>query len=544
MTYKVVVIDDKPLIRQAIVQTIAWDKLNCTVVGQAEDGIEGQRLITELQPDILVTDIKMPGLSGLDLAEQMSTGFPLAKTILITGYQDFEYAKRAVRLGVFDFIVKPINYEELSRVIGGAVEEIDNKRRENEHTVKITSAFVELEKQHIDAMPSLRSKLIGDLITGTDDMQEQVKKLDILYSRYVVQIVRTANRSDQSSAANAVKYKQQMQLRLSEQAHELTAKRDFYVIESLRNNDLIFVCLFPKVMSQREYRMKLQNFCNEFIDIAHVGEQISCQIAVSSVYKSLLELPEAFREASMIMDSSFFRMEESVLFPDHNQQEKELGKYSIIQDLEQFNQMLEDKSSEDVMAYLERFLQQITAYSEGNILVVKGLLSEVCLAVARYYFRVTGDEFGLGKSIDQILEDVYRLTSMKEASTYLTTFIGTIKKKLEGGDKVYSLVVKKVIDYINSHIADTINLTSTAEHFGLSSSYLSRLLRTETGINFVDLVSKARIETAKRLLMDPKNKVNEVGEMVGYKEYAYFYQVFKRLEGQSPKEYKNRGKEI
>lgn len=544
MTYKVVVIDDKPLIRQAIVQTIAWDKLNCTVVGQAEDGIEGKRLIRELQPDILVTDIKMPGLSGLDLAEEMNTDFPLAKTILITGYQDFEYAKRAVRLGVFDFIVKPINYEELSRVIGGAVVEIDNKRRENEHTVKITSAFVELEKQHIDAMPSLRSKLIGDLITGTDDMQEQVKKLDILYSRFVVQIVRTANSRDPSSAANTVKVKQQMQLRLSEQAHELTAKRDFYVIESLRNNDLIFVSLFPRVLSQREFRMKLQSFCNEFIDIAHVRERVSCHIAVSSVYKSLLELPEAFREASLIMDSSFFRMEESVLFPDHSQPEKELGKYSIIQDLEQFNQMLEDKSSEDVMAYLERFLQQITAYSEGNILVVKGLLSEVCLAVARYYFRVTGDEFGLGKSIDQILEDVYRLTSMKEASTYLTTFIGTVKKKLEGGEKVYSLVVKKVIDYINSHIADTINLTSTAEHFGLSSSYLSRLLRTETGINFVDLVSKARIETAKRLLMDPKNKVNEVGEMVGYKEYAYFYQVFKRLEGQSPKEYKNRGKEI
>ncbi|KRE99849.1 hypothetical protein ASG89_27360 [Paenibacillus sp. Soil766] len=544
MTYKVVVIDDKPLIRQAIVQTIDWDKLNCTVVGQAEDGIEGKRLIMEFQPDILVTDIKMPGLSGLDLAEGMNTDFPLAKTILITGYQDFEYAKRAVRLGVFDFIVKPINYEELSRVIGSAVSEIDSKRRENEHTFKIASAYVELEKQHSDSIPSLRSKLIGDLMTGTGDMQEQVKKLEILYSRFVVQIVRTADRGGQSGAANTVKLKQQMQLRLTEQAHDLTAKRDFYVIESLRDHDLIFVCLFPKVFSQREFRMKMQSFCNEFIDVAKMKEQVSCHIAVSSVYKSLLELPEAFKEASLIMDSSFFRMEESVLFPDHGQQEKELGKFSIIQDLEQFNQMLEHKSSEDVIAYLERFLKQITAYSEGNILVVKGLLSEVCLAVARYYFRVTGDEFGLGKSVDQILEDVYRLTSMKEASTYLTTFIGTIKKKLEGGEKVYSLVVKKVIDYINSHIADTINLTSTAEHFGLSSSYLSRLLRTETGINFVDLVSKARIETAKRLLMDPKNKVNEVGEMVGYKEYAYFYQVFKRLEGQSPKEYKNRGKEI
>ncbi|NOU85871.1 response regulator [Paenibacillus sp. LMG 31460] len=543
MTYKVVVIDDKPLIRQAIVQMIAWEKLNCAVVGQAEDGIEGKRLIMELQPDILVTDIKMPGLSGLDLAEQMSADFPMAKTILVTGYQDFEYAKRAVRLGVYDFIVKPINHEELSRVIGSAVSELDNKRKERENTVKITSAFVELEKQHTSSIPSLRSKLIGDLIAGTDNMQEQVKNLEIPFSRYVLQIVRTKEKPGQSGATNAAKLKQQMQLRLSEQAHQLTAKRDFYLIESLRNNDLLFVCLFPKALPQREIRMKLQSFCSEFIDEASVRNQVSCCFAVSSVYKSLLELPEAFHEASLIMDSSFFRTEESVLFPDHSQQEKELGKFSIIQDLEQFNQMLENKSSEDVITHLERFLKQITAYSEGNILVVKGLLSEVCLAVARYYFRVTGDEFGLGKSVDQILGDVYRLTSMREASSYLTSFIGNIKKKLEGGEKVYCLVVKKVIDHINSHIADTINLTSTADHFGLSPSYLSRLLRTETGINFVDLVSKARIETAKRLLMDPKNKVNEVGEMVGYKEYAYFYQVFKRLEGLSPKEYKNRSKE-
>ncbi|RAV11135.1 response regulator transcription factor [Paenibacillus contaminans] len=542
MTYKVVVIDDKPFIRQAIVQTIDWDKLNCTVVGQAEDGIEGKRLIQELQPDILVSDIKMPGLSGLDLAELIGTDYPMSKTILITGYQDFEYAKRAVRLGVFDFIVKPINNEELSNVIRRAVSELDNRRTEHENNAKITTAFVELEKQHTSSIPSLRSKLIGDLIAGTDNVQEQVSNLEILFSRYVLHIVRTKEKPA-AAGTSGTKLRKQMQLRLAEQAHELTNKRDFYLIESLQSDDLIFVCLFPKALPQREIRMKLQSFCSEFIQEASSKENISCTIAVSSVYKSLLELPEAFREATATMDSSFFRAEESVLFSDHGQQTKEMGKFSIIQDLEQFNEMLEHKSSEEVIGHLERFLEQITAYSEGNILVVKGLLSEVCLAAARHYFRVTGDEFGLGKSVDQILEEVYRLSSMKEASAYLGSFIGHIKRKLEGGDKVYSLVVKKVVDYINSHLADSINLTSTADHFGLSPSYLSRLLRTETGINFVDLVSKARIEAAKRLLMDPKNKVNEVGEMVGYKEYAYFYQVFKRLEGQSPKEYKNRSKE-
>lgn len=547
MNYKVIVIDDKPLIRQAIVKTMNWERLNCEVVGQAEDGIEGKRLILELRPDILVTDIKMPGLSGLDLAEVMSECLPMSKTILVTGYQDFEYAKRAVRLGVYDFIVKPINNDELSQVIRKAVDELNNRRTEQENTAKIATAYVELEKQHSNSIPTLRSKLIADLIAGNlssgEEGAEGGPNLEILFSRFVMLMVRIKEKFSSVGGAKPGKLRQQLQLRLSEQAQLLAVKREFELIESLRQDDLVFVCLFPKVLPHREIRMKLQSFCSEFIEEARSRNQVSCLIAVSSVYKSLRDLPECSLEASQLLDSSFFRAEDSILFPDQNQQVKELGKFSIIQDLEQFNQMLENKSSDGMIAHMERFLEQITVYSDGNILVVKGLLSEVCLAAARYYFRVTGDEFGLGKSVDQILEEVYRLSSMKEAASYLASFIGDIKKKLQGEEKEYSLMVKKVVDYINNHFADNINLTSIADQFGLSPSYLSRLLRTETGINFVDLVSKARIEAAKQLLMDPKNKVNEVGEMVGYKEYAYFYQVFKRIEGQSPKEYKNRSKE-
>ncbi|MFK7697583.1 response regulator [Paenibacillus sp. HJGM_3] len=546
MKYKVMVIDDKPLIRQAIVKTMDWEALGCEVVGQAEDGLEGKRLLLELKPDILVTDIKMPGLSGLDLAQVMIETLPQAKTILITGYQDFEYAKRAVRLGVFDFIVKPVNNDELSQVIRSAVAELDSKRTEQENAARIASAFVELERQHSSVIPSLRSKLIGDMILGTSmesETQESGHRVEILFSRFALLLVRAKEQPKGAAGLTQTKLMPQLRLRLSERAHRLTAKRDLELIESLRHDDLVFVCLFPKVLPPREMRMKLQSFCKEFIDAAALHEQVACCVAVSSVYRSLRELPEAYREASQLMDTSFFRADESVLFPEQGAQAKETVKFSIIQDLEQFNQMLEHKSGEDMIAHMERFLNQISVYSDGNILVVKGLLSEVCLAAARYYFRVTGDEFGLGKSVDQMLEEVYRLSSMREASAYLAAFIGHIKKKLQGEDKEYSLIVKKVVDYINNHFAENINLTSIADHFGLSPSYLSRLLRTETGINFVDLVSKARIEAAKQLLMDPKNKVNEVGERVGYKEYAYFYQVFKRIEGQSPKEFKNRSKE-
>lgn len=543
----VVVIDDKPLILQSIVQTIDWEGLNCTVVGQASDGIEGKQVILDHQPDILITDIKMPGLSGLDLAEYMLSVFPRSKTILITGYQDFEFAKRAVRLGVYDIIVKPIHNDELQRIIRQAVTALESEQQNLSQQAKRDEAFSLLTEHHQSSLPSLRSKLISELIGGsspqTDFLAKVTDELGIEWSSGFVLIIRSKQKLANVQGVDSQSIQRQLRGDLTEMAQIAAKRLKFEIIDSYRHDDFVLVCLFPKTLSTRELKQKLQSFCNDLIEQVRLKHGLLCCIAVSSNYRQLTELHEAFAEASTLMDSSFFRTEEPVLFTETFEPADDSGKFSIIRDLEEFNQMLEYASSEEMIGHLEKILEHIKAYSKGNILVVKGLLSDVCLAAARYYYRVTGDEFSFDKSIDEILEDVYRLPDMKTASDYLSNFIKIVKNKLEGDDKEYSLVIKKSVDYINNHFAENISLTSIADHFGLSPSYLSRLLRTETGINFVDLVAKARIEAAKRLLRNPRHKVNEVGELVGYKEYAYFYQVFKKIEGVSPKEYKNRSKE-
>jgi len=544
----VVVIDDKPLILQSIVKTVDWDGLNCTVVGQAEDGIEGKRIILDKKPDILITDIKMPGISGLELAEYMHEALPRAKTILITGYQDFDFAKRAVRLGVHDIVVKPIRNAELQRVIGLAVAELDDEQSELSLRAQRDEAYHQLSERHRSSLPSLRSKWVSELIGGSDPqddvLADKCAELGIEWNRCAVLIVRSKRMHETVQGADSQSIDPRLRGELAKLALGAAGRRDFATIESYRHDDLVIACLFPKPLSPRERRAKLRSFCHDFIELVRRQQRLTVCIAVSSSYRRLQELRDAYSEASALMDSSFFRVEEPVLFPTKSEPAGESGRFAIIRDLEEFNRMLEQAAADEIAGQLERYLKRIKTYSEGNILVAKGLLSDVCLAVARYYYRVTGDEFGFEKSIDEILEDVYRLPNMNAASDYLAAFIKTVKTKLQGGDKEYSLVVKQSIDYINRRFSESVSLSSLAEHFGLSPSYLSRLLRTETGINFVDLLAHARIEAAKRLLKDPRHKVNEVGEMVGYKEYAYFYQVFKKLEGVSPKEYKNKSKDF
>ncbi|TLS53900.1 response regulator [Paenibacillus antri] len=543
MKKKVIVIDDKPIIVRSIVQTMDWERLGCEVVGHAEDGFEGERLILDMRPDILITDIRMPGHDGLYLTEVMHTNLPLSKTILITGYQEFEYAQRAIRLGAFDFIVKPLRNDELYKVVEAAAREIDAMRSEKLAVERLSREYNVLEQRHNSSLPALRSKWMTDLIGGKameeDGIQSVQKELGIHYSRFSLIAVNPLPLGSQERDPAFTAYRE----RIVETVLSATEKDELQIIPAYRNDELLFVCLFPRIPTTREARMKLQSLASDWLERIRRWNGVRCHIAVGILRKSLMELNQAYGEVKGLINSGFFLEADHILLQDASSEFREAGKFSIMQDLEQFNRMLEQSTGEEVVGYLERFLEQIRVYSEGNILVVKGLLSELCIATARYYFRLTGDEFGLGKSIDQVLDDVFRLNSLKEASDYLAEWIGVVKRKVEGGEKEYSLMVRKVIDYINTHFSEPINLTSVAEHFGISHSYLSRLLRTETGINFVDLVSKARIEAAKRLLRDPRYKVNEVGEMVGYKEYAYFYQVFKRIEGRSPKEYKNGVKE-
>ncbi|MEK3720093.1 response regulator transcription factor [Paenibacillus sp. FSL H8-0034] len=540
MKKTVVVIDDKPIIRRAIVQTIKWEELDCEVVGQAEDGIEGLALLEEKRPDIVITDIKMPGHTGLELAQWMREHVPHAKTILITGYQEFEYAKQAIKLGAFDFIVKPIHNQELSRIVRAAADKVEEEQSVLRQSALLNDEVSRLVKRHSHSLPALRGQWLERRINGTEealearDAQQAMNELGIEYSRFVLLAFRPL-------AGNGPRFEKPANREaLAELAAECCRKEGMGTITLYQGGDLIVMCQFDRVPIAREVRRKLNTAAVEWLSMAKKTAGAEFRASFGSVYRLSQELEQAYREVSALLDSGFFRSEEMILSAESEQAARTQVKFSVMQDIERFEKSIEQIPMEQLVEETKRIVGQIGIYAEGNITVARGLLAEICLSAARYYFHATGDELGLGKSIDQLLEEVYRLDSLKEASDYMTELVTRIRVKLEGGEKEYSLIVKSIMEHIHEHFAEAVTLTSVSTHFGISSGYLSRLLRTETGENFVDILSRARIKAAKRLLKDPKYKVNEVGEMVGYKEYAYFYQVFKRIEGSSPKEFKNK----
>lgn len=130
--YRAIIADDNILIRESLVKTIPWSELNIKIIGVAQNGIEEKKLILNAHPDIIITDIKMPGLSGLEVIQIIRKLKSNAKVIVISGYNEFEYAQKAIKLGVFDFLLKPVSNDEMVSILNKVVHDIETERRKND----------------------------------------------------------------------------------------------------------------------------------------------------------------------------------------------------------------------------------------------------------------------------------------------------------------------------------------------------------------------------------------------------------------------------
>lgn len=539
MSYTVVVIDDKPLIREAIIKTINWGSLNCQVVGEAENGLDAKKIISELRPDIIITDIRMPGLDGLELSAYIRTLLPHSKTIIITGYQDFEYAKKAVTLGVFDFLLKPIKNDELTNVILKASKEISTKLSEQEELKRINNEKQRLQQHYSNTLHLLRNKRILDLINqttitnknNTKELNElELSELGITALRHISVLLRTKGTLKQNDP--------RINITIMSLIDRLKACSGLRILNLETNRDLLVIFLFDKAISSRVSKIQLRAFITNLSERILYDLNLKSIITVSSLYKTLEDLPFSYKEVSESMEENYFKYEHKVLFVDTLDNTKNLEYISVLSEIEKFYTVFEDPLNSQMELQLENLMSQIIDQSKGNIFVLKSLLSQICITSTRKLYNFIGDKSDTSDNINEILSRINDLEDAKEALFFMNNYLNILRNRMNDNNKHYRPIVKNILEFIQANFSKDISLDSVGEKFSINSSYLSRFLKKETGENFIDIITGLRISASKKLLCEPQNRVNEVAEMVGYKDYSYFYQVFKRVEGISPTEYK------
>lgn len=527
MLLKVVIIDDNPLIIQSLEETIDWHSLSCEVVGKSTSGETGRRIIKKLMPEIIISDIRMPGIDGLDMIEFIKPVVPNAKVIVISGYEDFEYANRAIKIGVSDYILKPINNDELSKTIKKVADEIFDHQNENKLKTTIIKENLEHSKnlEHMKYLKKL--SVLSNVLNYSEYDNNEIKRIfereKIHFKAFLVIAVTVRDSQEENSG-------------ILERINDLKLKiEDIEIFSLLAGSYVVCFVFFIKKIPRHPKNIAIKLY--EQLKIAYSNAEI--YITSTGIYTEASDITSAFEEARLLLRKVLFEgFEGKVVFNTElpyslNSQNFNIAYYNkLIGDL---CKNIKYATSEETPEIIRSLIKKLVNDANYNIDLIRLVLSELCMSLTNKVHannNLIGDLF----SNDVILQIVNK-DNINELEETVICFIKDIYSigALTGS---YSPLTKSVLKRLYSSPEEFHTLKSVAKYFKVNHSYLSTLIKKETGKNFKNHVVSSKLEHAKILLMDPRNRIEEISWTIGYKNYSNFYKVFKEVEGISPKEYR------
>jgi YesN/AraC family two-component response regulator len=435
------------------------------------------------------------------MLETIRDKIPDCKVIIITGYDHFQYASRAIKLAVFDYLLKPIRNEEVIASVQRAAAEI---RRRQEAQRSLAEA---------DAVHR-RAQLVS-LLTNPSQRGQGVRavfdSLDLHFAEYYIMTVRLSEAGEISQSA------------LNHLDQLIASRRVSAVTFFLYDTMVAFIMRQTSDDGWKRESLELAEAIAE-------GMTEPVEIGVSRRNTSLHAIRTVYQQARQAMwEAALTRDECAVVFFEEGDH-REHASPKIAEFNRRVSDLIEKAELSDECA--RDAARELVALSGNQYSQLRALIAMYSLELRR--------KFGASSNLqtDAALYESWFVTSPEEAEACLLKMCALLRSGAQ--EERYSLLTRNTIQYINLHAADSLHLNDVAEHMNVSGNYLSALIRKETGITFHDHVLKAKMAVARTMLADPRILVEEVARAVGYSNYISFYNAFKRTENMTPSDYRNR----
>ena len=512
---KILIADDNQLALQSMQTTIPWEEWGCRLVGCAGNGTEALEQIRELQPDAVILDIHMPGRNGLEVTAMLQTMEKKPLVILLSAYDKFTYAKTGFRLGVFDYLLKPLDSQELKVVLEKATTVLQR----------------EMASEKTDWIRGKCEKLLMESLNGRENALQTLE--EILAEQWhacgyaLVQLQKEENTSGDLEAFRL----DVQELLENENVHYLSVE--------IKNGKLILLG-FSSLRLIRDYNLKALYLTNLLVER---GKKTGLHLfaGISDFSEKLTNLERMNHEAVFALQSRFFLENKSIIHYQSVMSKSVHNEYVLSKKMQELfaviNQSRQDP--ERLMGKLDAFIALLEEDNRYDVEYVRIIVSQIAFSVSSILDGSRADGTKL-KTIAVIQDEVQQITGMQDMVHWLRSYTQRCLERLREKKPQVSRQTKRVLDYINENYMNAISLGDAAEYVGLSESHLCRLLKNDIGESFVNILNKIRIQKAEQLIDSENYKVYEVAEQVGFSNYAYFYQVFRKLTGISPTEYQKR----
>ncbi len=533
---RILIADDEKWIR-AIIKDVIYSSSDKDYIisGEASDGQEALDLVLDSQPDILLTDIRMPELDGLELMKEVIKLNPHLKIVFISGYDEFEYAQRALKLGAFDYLLKPIEEAYLLEVLNSAKEAIymEREKQASDQLLKI---------QHEAGFNLLRENFLSDILKGTsltiDEFNKQSKHLGLVFDKPVFGVMTISLDDYRAKTADLTKPQVFSLVSALKTSLNRVAKKYLkgYCLCKVPDDNEINILFNNDAYLTKEYISDVFNIIQKLMR-RHFN--VSCSAGVSSQQHGISKISALYAEAVWAIKYKMIYGLGCVLFYEDIQNIK-VREIALSKDLAQeISLNLELRNFQNASSILDGIFIQLDTYKDSTPVLIKNTLWKFLLdIISKLDCKVSLENKLYGFDQNSVYEEFKRMETLGETKAYLKNLFKSIVNNHMQNESGYNNAVESAKKFISANYYKDISLELMANYVYLNPSYFSELFKKETGRNFIEYLTGVRINRAKELLKNTGLKSYEVCEAVGYTDSKYFSKLFKKIVGVTPSEYK------
>ncbi|MDQ0970375.1 two-component system response regulator YesN [Neobacillus niacini] len=508
---KVLIIDDEPFISKGLSEKIDWPALGCEICGMASNGYEGKKLINQLKPDIVVSDIVMPGHTGLELAEFVHQNHKDILMILLSGYDEFTFAKEAFKYGVFDYLLKPTVVDEVMAVIKNAVNTIEQKRDKEKNYEYLENALQE-------SIPIIEQSLLYEMtVKGIVPTQNIKQSIDLTPGKGAVITVEMDSDIQNDTVTKSIK--------------DLLQTKNMEARFVTNDQKLLVIPSFSLLLPDKVVETRLKDIAEHILSYFSFENRIHVSMGIGGMFTSINTLHSSYLQSIKALSRGYFVGKGKIHIYSESSTEHFNNNFSA--ELSNFIEKFEEWELEKILLQIEGLFKELK-YTFDRQLVLNlclELLIKLGLIVAKwdknFSMTVGYEQLERCKTFEQLLE------FMKQTCVKVKNHLYETMNKNNLG------VVEQAKRIIEQQYGNPdLNAQFIAEQLDVSVSYLSRTFKKDTGENLSNFLTEKRIQEAQKLLTTTDLKANEVSIMVGFLDARYFGQVFKKIMRTTPSEYK------
>lgn len=496
---KVLIVDDEMLIRQGIINYIDWEKEGFQIVGEASNGKEAMQMIAEFSPHIVITDIVMPIMDGIDLVKEVKNAFSDIEIIVLSSFENFDYVRSTFQNGVADYILKPkLNGAELLRILNKIMSRIPN----------LQHAASMVEPKHST------EEILEHMISGYDSAVGK-EALSTVFTKDVFALVGVHGKNLDSSRLKAV------------------------FERSIPDGSTVF-----SVASGNVNCLFLLNFNAHLLDginrtiATHAAERRDAAWMVCEPFDALDELKKVHDEGLLKMKKYLFYLPEKTLFTYDGLPEEDVKQAAF--DLNHFIEMFKDRMFNAAFAYLENHVVHLAGRYCSDSFEFKSFLGNIVFNIIVLLDSMKYEIQDLEQKKYSYFANINEAENVTEALDLFNGFLVEVRKimRLHDNSDGPANNLEKFLVYIEQHYTQPLRLSEIANHFHFNASYLSSYFNMHHKEGFSEYLNRVRIKKSMELLENSTVTISNISGMVGYSEHSYFCKVFRRITGMSPGNYR------